>query len=245
MSIITISRGSYSHGRMVAEELAQKLNYSCISRSFLIGISKEFNIPEIKLLRAISASPTALEPYTFARDKYIAYIRSAILDHLAKDNTVYHGFAGHFFVEGIRHCLKVRILASMDERIKCMMAREKVSSRKKAQKMVEQVDEERRRWSLKLYGMDTWDSRLYDLAIRIDKMTVSDAVRVIQETLVLKAFQTTPESFAKMEQLAREARKQLEEFSSRTSFFEPMRQAPWQKGLNENDRQEEYPNRSL
>lgn len=229
MSIITISRGSYSHGRMVAEELAEKLGYSCISRNVLIEVSKEFNIPEIKLIRAISRSPSALEPYTFARDKYIAYIRSAILDHLAKDNAVYHGFAGHFFVEDVRHVLKVRVIAGMEERAKCMMARENLTDREEAEKMVEQVDEERKRWSLKLYGMDTWDSRLYDLVVRVDKMTVSDAVEVILKTVSLEPFQTTPASLSRMKDLARKAQEDLERLSSKSSFLEPMREPPWRK----------------
>jgi hypothetical protein len=47
MAIITISRGSYYRGREVAEKLAAKLGYDCISREILLAASKEFNIPEI------------------------------------------------------------------------------------------------------------------------------------------------------------------------------------------------------
>ena len=229
MSVITISRGSYSHGILVAEELAKKLGFKCISRDVLIEISKEFNIPEIKLIRAICHSPSALEPLTFAREKYIAFIRSAILDHLAKDNTIYHGFAGHFFVQDIPHVLKVRIIADMDSRVRCMMAREQIPDKREALKMVKQVDKERRSWSLEMYGIDNWDSRLYDLVIRIDKITISDAVEVIYNTVLLKPFQTTTESLAHVKQLAREAQKQREKLSSKSSFLEPMREGPWRK----------------
>jgi cytidylate kinase len=229
MSVIIISRGSYSHGSVVAEKLAQQMGYECISRDILIEISHEFNIPKIKLIRAICHSPSALEPYTFAREKYIAFIRSAILDHLSKDNTVYHGFAGHFFVKDIPHVLKVRIIADMDARIKCMMTREQVSDKREALKMVKQVDEERRAWSMKLYGIDTWDSRLYDLVIRINKITVYDAVKVIYNAVSLKPFQTTPESFYQMEQSAHEAREQLKKLSAKSSFLEPLRESPWRK----------------
>lgn len=52
MSIVTIARGSYSRGKEVAERLAKKLGYECISREILLEASKEFNIPEIKLVRA-------------------------------------------------------------------------------------------------------------------------------------------------------------------------------------------------
>ena len=53
MSIITVSRGSYSQGSTIATGLAARLGYGCIGREVLIEASKEFNIPEIKLVRAI------------------------------------------------------------------------------------------------------------------------------------------------------------------------------------------------
>jgi hypothetical protein len=46
MSIVTISRGSYSRGKEVAEKVAQKLGYECISRDILLETSEQFNIPE-------------------------------------------------------------------------------------------------------------------------------------------------------------------------------------------------------
>jgi hypothetical protein len=45
MAIITISRGSYSRGKEVAEALADKLGYGCVSRDILLEASKEFHIP--------------------------------------------------------------------------------------------------------------------------------------------------------------------------------------------------------
>jgi len=228
MSVITISRGSFSHGREVAEKVADKLGYQCISRDVLLDVSKEFNISEIKLTRAIRNAPSFLERYTFGRERYIAFIRAAILEHLAKDNTVYHGFAGQFFVKEIPHVIKVRILADMEERIACMMNRERLSSREEALNIVNEVDRERKEWSLKLYGIDTWDSRLYDLVIKIDRITVDDAVEFICSAAKLKRFQTTPESQKMMDELVRESRENLRD-ARESPFFEPMRDSPWRK----------------
>ncbi|MBU4002727.1 MAG: cytidylate kinase-like family protein, partial [Proteobacteria bacterium] len=49
MSIVTISRGSYSRGREVAEKLSLALNFECVSREIILEASEQFNIPEIKL----------------------------------------------------------------------------------------------------------------------------------------------------------------------------------------------------
>ncbi|MGB9436525.1 MAG: cytidylate kinase family protein [Desulfobacterales bacterium] len=35
MGVITISRGSYSKGKEIAEKLAQQLGYECVSRDIL------------------------------------------------------------------------------------------------------------------------------------------------------------------------------------------------------------------
>ena len=88
MAIITISRGSYSKGKEIAEKTAQALGYECLSRDILIEASREFNIPEIKLVRAIHDAPNMLERLGLGKKKYIAYIRSALLKHFLNDNIV-------------------------------------------------------------------------------------------------------------------------------------------------------------
>lgn len=72
MSIITISRGSYSRGKEVAEKVAAALGYECISREVLLEASEQFNIPEIKLVRAIHDAPSILERFTYGKERYVA-----------------------------------------------------------------------------------------------------------------------------------------------------------------------------
>jgi len=64
MGIITVARGSYSHGQEIAEKVAQKLGYDCISREVILEASKEFNIPEIKLTQAFEDAPSILPIFT-------------------------------------------------------------------------------------------------------------------------------------------------------------------------------------
>ena len=201
MAIITISRGSYSHGTELAEKVAQRLGYACISRDILIEASKDFNIPEIKLFHAIHDAPSLLDRIFFRKEKYIAYIQSAVLRNLKKDNTVYHGFAGHFFVKNIAHVLKVRIIADMQERISLIMKRNGIS-REEALTIIQKVDEQRKKWSQQLYGIETSDPRLYDLVLNISQLTLDVAVDIICHKIGLKQFQTTSESQQNIEDLS-------------------------------------------
>jgi len=193
MGVITISRGSYSKGKETAERLAQHLGYECISRDILLETSAHFNINELKLIRAIHDAPSILERFQHGKEKYIIYIREAFLEHIRKDNVIYHGLAGHFFCQGIPNILKIRIIANLEDRIKEEMRREHISE-KEARHILKKDDEERRKWGMHLYGMDTKDSSLYDIVLHIDSLKVDDAVEILAEIAKRPCFQTSQES---------------------------------------------------
>jgi hypothetical protein len=67
-------------------------------------------------------------------------------------------------------------------------------------------DQERRKWSLQLFGTDTWDSRLYDMVLHIKSLTVDDAVELLFTAAQKPVFQTSPESRRILENLALAAR---------------------------------------
>lgn len=193
MPVITISRGSYSKGKSVAEKVAQRLGYECISRDIILEASEEFDVPEIKLVRAIHDAPNILDRLSHGKEKYISYVKTALLKHFEKDNIVYHGLAGQHFVYEISHVLKVRIIADMEERVKLEMEREGIS-RKEAMHLLKKDDEQRRRWSEYLYDTDTADPSLYDLVIHIHNLTVDDTVDIICNTIALETYKVTAES---------------------------------------------------
>jgi cytidylate kinase len=176
-----------------------------VSREILIRASEEFNIPEVKLRRALHDAPSILDRFTSGKERYIAYIQSALLEHAQKDNLIYHGMAGHFILSGIQHVLNVRILANLEDRARLEMEREKIS-REDALKLIEKDDRERRQWSLKTFGVDTWDPNLYDLCINLSRMSLEDAVNIICQTVGFERFRTTPQSQKAVDDLALAAR---------------------------------------
>ena len=55
------------------------------------------------------------------------------------------------------------------------MRREHISE-KEARHILKKDDEERRKWSMYLYGIDTNNASLYDIVLHIDNLGVDDAV---------------------------------------------------------------------
>ncbi|MGI9569803.1 MAG: AAA family ATPase, partial [Desulfobulbia bacterium] len=193
MSIITISRGSYSRGKEVAESLASKLNYDCVSREIILEASREFDIPEIKLMRALQDPVSILDRFHNGKERYVNFFRSALLNYLKKDNVLYHGLAGHFFLQDIPRVLKVRINTNIEDRVREEMMQENISS-EQARYMLIKDDEERRKWGLHLYGRDTSDSKYYDMVINLTQVSVDDAVQTLYDVSQRPAFQVTVES---------------------------------------------------
>jgi cytidylate kinase len=200
VAIITISRGSYSRGKEVSERVAQMLDYECVARKVLLEASEEFNIPELILVRGLHDAPSLLQRFNRTKQRYISYIRTAFLEHVQKDNVVYHGLAGRVFLPGISHVLKVRIIADLEDRIHEEMRREQLSYGK-ARDLLLEDDEERRKWSQSLYGTDNRDPANFDLCVHIRKLSVEDAAHIIAQTAQLPVFQTTRESQQNLDDL--------------------------------------------
>jgi cytidylate kinase len=201
MTIIMVSRGSYSRGEEVARKVAQAISFQCVSREILLDASTEFNIPEIKLLQLFDEVPSILNRLSFRRTRFITHMQSSLLTNLVRDNIVYHGFAEHLFVKDISHVLKVRVVADLEDRVKIVMDRDKIP-REEVLLFLEKLDAQRRRWSKKLYGIDPQDPSQYDLVLNIRKIGMKDAVATIVRIARLRQLQTTPESKMALEDLA-------------------------------------------
>ena len=76
MPIITISRGSYNRAKAVAEKLAQKLGYRCISRDSILTDLGEFHLPEIKLVRGLNDAFSVLERFSNGKERYTTAVRA-------------------------------------------------------------------------------------------------------------------------------------------------------------------------
>jgi cytidylate kinase len=213
MPIITISRCSYTHGKDVAEAIADTLGYTCICREELIDNSQEFAMPDLKLVREL---PIILDQTVFNKHRYISYIRSVLLKHLEKGKVVYHSFCGHILLKDIDHVLKVQITTDLEDRVRIAMDREGFS-RNDALLFIKTLDDARKNWCQKLYKIDHSAVCQYDISLNISKLPIDKAVDVICKTAALDLFKPTAQSRKAMVELlctADEKSKTLTDFET-------------------------------
>jgi cytidylate kinase len=178
MAIITIARECCSHGAEIAEKVAEMLGYECISREILLEAAYFFNIPEQRLLHSIHDAPSVLERITHGREKYLAYIRAALLEHVKNDNIVYHGHAGHLLLPEVTHVLKIRLFAAESDRI-ALLQKEQKMSQEEALAFLKNEDKQRIDWTRYIYNRDVHDPELYDLIINLTHLKIEDACDII------------------------------------------------------------------
>ncbi len=192
MQLICISRGVYGRGKEVAEKIASKLGYICISREEVIEQATEYGIPVGKLEIAVLKNRPFSAPLAIQMELFKAFVSARLCTlTLSNEGVVYHGRAGHLVLPGLTQVLRVRVIADREFRLNKAMERMNLN-REQARSYVEQVDEDIRRWVRTFYNEDWEDISLYHLTINAAHISVENAATGLLDFPSLPEFQTTP-----------------------------------------------------
>lgn len=194
MQIICISRGSFGYGIELADKLAGKLGYDCISRESLTDRATDQGIPVGKIESAILKRRPISETLALQIELMKAFISAQICERSLEKSVIYHGRTGHLVLPGISHVLRIRAIANAEERINMTLRRMPNISREKAKQYNDQVDEDRRRWVRTLYNADWEDPSLYDITINSLNMSVDNSASALVSVAQLPDFKETPSS---------------------------------------------------
>ena len=205
MQIICISRGTLIGGQKLAERLAEKLGYACLSREELIEAATKEGIPVGKLEMDMVKPGIFSERMAIERDHYLAFSTEYLCNKVVDGGLVYHGRTGHLLLPRVSHVMRVRVLAGEEYRIAGVMEKLRLT-RDKAQRYIAEVDEDRRRWVHSMYGISWEDAANYDLVLSLDQMSLENAVAALVNISQLPDFQMTPASRKAMDNLRLAAR---------------------------------------
>jgi cytidylate kinase len=207
MAVITISRGSFSGGRMLAECTAARLGYRCLDRDAIVERAAAYGVSHEGLRDALERPPTISDRFRHTKYVYLSLIQAALAEGVRVGNTVYHGNAGHLLLRGVSHVMRTRIIAPMAFRITALQTQHGLSA-DDAVVHIEKVDQERQKWAHYLYGIDWSDAALYDLVLNLEHLKVEEACEIIAATARQDAFKETAASRAAMDDLALASRVQ-------------------------------------
>ncbi|MCL4402265.1 MAG: cytidylate kinase-like family protein [Acidobacteria bacterium] len=209
MSVITISRGSFSGGKLLAECLSKTLGYRCVDREVIVERAAAHGVSQEELRDALDKPPTLLERFQHKKYLYLVLIQAALAEEVRTGRAVYHGNAGHLLLKGGAHVLRVRIIAPMEFRLKMAQERLKLS-RAEALDYIARMDQDRRKWTQYLYGVDWGDPGNYDIVLNLEYLKISEACDAVCALARQRCFEFTPRCQAAMNDLALASRVRAE-----------------------------------
>ncbi len=201
MAIVTISRGSFSGGKILAECLAEKLGYRCIDRDVIVEKAAAFGVNQSDLRDALEKPPTFWDRFKHKKYVYLTLIQAALTEEVRQGNAIYHGNAGHMLLRGVSHVVRTRIIAPPEFRLSMVEDRLKVGHGE-ALAYIHRMDSDRKKWTHYLYGVDWGDPTLYDVVLNLEYMDIDEACDIVAAAVKQKCFEQTPESQTAMEDLA-------------------------------------------
>ena len=199
--VITINRELGSGGRTVGRILAEKLGVPYYDKALTKPLEEKFDmsIDQIEELKGTNRSwwesikrvlilgedaANSSEYYDEEKKKLVtseAVLKAEkeILQSIANEEScVIAGRSAFFVTNGLQNRLNVLIQASMEHRVARVMAKQGLSV-KEAKKVIKEVDETREEYMKNNAHTSRYDTRNYDLVIKMDGKTEEEAVNVI------------------------------------------------------------------
>jgi cytidylate kinase len=202
MSIIAISRGTFTGGEALAKRLAERLGYQCLSRETnLEAAAKEYGVEAEDLVATMERRPSFWHRVLGERTAHLAFVRATLCEQARADNLVYHGLVGHLLLPGISHVIRVRVFADLDYRIKVAKQQQELGHAE-ALAYIEKVDKERRQWIRFLFDVEWDDPHLYDAVLNLSRMALGTACETVARLTEYEEFKPTAESLRAMQNLA-------------------------------------------
>ena len=192
-TVLLISRGTMSGGRMIGECLAKHEGFQCVTREDLLSAVNRYGDIATQIAGQIAKGAEAYEEFSEMRRPYLILMRRALLECVRKGRLVYFGYSGHLLLDRLPHFVRIRLIAPIEFRI--ARTRELLGySEAEARGHIHHQDQERACWARMMYGVDIRDPGLYDLCLNIERLSIPGACDLLRKITQQQDFQPTPES---------------------------------------------------
>jgi len=202
MAILTISREYGSGGREIGKRVAARLGYRYADKELLFQDLEKGGPRWARAARELDeVCPTVWERYDWQYRGYVALVESLVLTYAAEDKVVIIGRGGSFLLAGIPFCLRARLVAPLEVRLKRVMERERLSQ-VAAARLITQVDGDRACFIKANYGSEWAENRFYDMTLNTSSLAYDQVEDILVEALGEKDRLATPEARAELENKA-------------------------------------------
>jgi len=178
MAVVTISREPGAMGEELAARVAGQLGFVLVDKSRIVQLWREVDLDETSLPEVDESIPNSapeMGPETEASIKLLP----DLIAQLAEDNDlVVIGRGAQGLFRNRPGTLHVKVIGSRNFRVRNLKTRTGISDRE-ARQRIRELENRRIRYLRFLYRINWRDSSLYDLVLRMDRITIEQATNLI------------------------------------------------------------------
>ena len=180
MYFITISEMLGTKGKMIAKEVAKRLNYAFYGEEELLKAAEESGFaPDPRQLQ--ETGPRFLEKLLSDKPEInLDRLQSVIYELAKKGDAVFFGRGSQLMLRAFDCALHVLVSGGKEARIRRVMEEHQTDTAM-AERIVDRSDNDKRRFLRFAFDEDWLNPGLYDLILNTDKLSLDSAVRMIIE----------------------------------------------------------------
>ena len=211
MAIVSVSREEGTWGGDVARDLATRLGYRLLDKKALLEEAEAYGgineaAPELQ-----ERQPGLLERLDQERRRYSILLRTVVYDVALRDNVVFLGRGAGALLRDVDHALRALFIAPVPTRVARIMergagGRPGPMTREQAEEIVRRADRDRANYHRYLFQVDWLDPVHHSVVMNTALIEVPAAVDILIKMIESGAYDPTPASQAKLEQLARRSK---------------------------------------
>jgi len=197
--VVTVSRDFGSMGKLVAHQLAEKLEVPCCDRYILKEVARRAHVDK-ELVSALDEHVSKinghwwqhlLEKEALSYEDYYHYLVKTVLS-VSRTGGVIIG-RGANLILGEKKSFRVRITGSVEKCAERVASRDEIDI-KDAIKLVHEVNNERAEYIKKLYDNDINDPSSYDLVLNSDRYNCEQIIDLICDSMEKAGYKLPDES---------------------------------------------------
>jgi cytidylate kinase len=182
MPIIAISRQIGSLGNDLADELSRELKHKLLTREIIKDVLIKSGFSEKVIDKYNEKKSSILYQFELDKEKYSHIIKKVVFEFARKDNVIIMGMGGQFFFDNIPNAICVRVISSLETRIKRIMDKDSCDEYE-AKYIITNSDDARISFHKFFFNIDIRNVNLYDLIINTDVISLRKSVDIVKEAI--------------------------------------------------------------
>jgi cytidylate kinase len=178
MAIICIAREIGALGEEIAAEISSKAGLKITDREDIEAELSKVGVARDKLERFDEKRPPFWASLTPARDDYLHFLKSVILEEAAGGDRIFMGRGAGAILDSVPGVSSVKVVAPREERVRRVRESRSLTE-KQAEQLVQRSDSDRQGYHGFFFGMDWRVPLSYDLVLNTGSLSAADAAAVI------------------------------------------------------------------